>query len=197
MYLEGQGVKKNERRAALLFRLTGYYSYEPGEWEYLKCLYYGIGVKQEVNDFTSVYSTYQLLKMIAEKGAGDTAKKHELNSMIKYTVSVVLFRKNTGYKYGFRFDSSYENYDKAWDEFVKQVDLAVKDSKHRLKIELYEESNSPDAYTEDGPIDLYHYEDGKVYRHKIINWEESIEEVIGDWEKQGFHPAEVRMSNNT
>lgn len=47
MYMEGNGVKKNEKRAALLFRLTGYYSYEPGEWEYIKCLYYGSGVKQD------------------------------------------------------------------------------------------------------------------------------------------------------
>ena len=47
MYLTGQGVKKNEKRAVKYFWLTGYYDYEPGTWEYIKCLYYGIGVKQD------------------------------------------------------------------------------------------------------------------------------------------------------
>ena len=148
-------------------------------------------VGKEVNDFTSVYSTYQLLKMIAEKGTGDIVEKHSADSMTDYTVSVVLFRNDTVYKYGFRFDSSYEDYDKAWDEFVKQVDLAVKDNKHRLKIELYEESHSPDPCVEEEPLVLYHYETGKIYRHNLSGWEDSFEEVTGDWENQGYHPADI------
>ena len=47
MYLAGQGVKKNEKRAVKYFWLSGYYDYEPSTWEYIKCLYYGIGVKQD------------------------------------------------------------------------------------------------------------------------------------------------------
>jgi TPR repeat protein len=49
MYLAGQGVKKNEKRAVKYFWLSGYYDYEPSTWEYIKCLYYGVGVKQDRN----------------------------------------------------------------------------------------------------------------------------------------------------
>ena len=50
MYRDGKGMQKNEKRAALLFRMASNYSYEPATWEYLKCLYYGRGVKQDMRE---------------------------------------------------------------------------------------------------------------------------------------------------
>ena len=50
MYRDGKGMQKNEKRAALLFRMANSYRYGPATWEYLKCLYYGRGVKQDIQE---------------------------------------------------------------------------------------------------------------------------------------------------
>jgi len=50
MYRDGEGMQKNEKRAALLFKMARSYGYEPATWEYLKCLYYGRGVKQDIRE---------------------------------------------------------------------------------------------------------------------------------------------------
>ena len=146
-------------------------------------------VEKKVDRFIAEYMEYQTLKMIAEAGE-HKENTEEKDYKIEYSVSTVLGRVNTGYQYGFNFLTTYDDYDKAWDEFVRQVDFAEKDKKRKYRIELYEEIISAMPDTLEGPITLYHYENGKVFRTTITNWEESVEEVKGNWREEGYHPAE-------
>lgn len=92
MYRDGKGMQKSEKRAALLFRMASRYRYEPATWEYLKCLYYGRGVKQDMREAfnlainrASIQHQKEFVQIVeAETTPLDLEKLFRLGQLLKF-----------------------------------------------------------------------------------------------------------------